>query len=101
MIFNVVEKKIAIGEGVTVMSLGRYRWVYQEPARLLLLSGNSGFETNGQHVISILLPKNVRWEKPYEDDLIDEEEYESIKSHLREAITALEPNSLVEFYEQP
>jgi hypothetical protein len=82
-----------------VMSLGRYRWLYQEINRLLLLSVNSGFETNGQHVISVLLPKNVRWEKPYEDDLIDEEEYESIKANLREAIAALEPNSLVEFHE--
>lgn len=97
--FEVVQKKIAVGEGVTVMSLGRYRWIYEDTRRVLILSTESGFDAKGQHIEGILFPRNARWEKPYENDLIDEEEYELIKANLREAIAALEPNSLVGFYE--
>ena len=97
--FEVVDKKIAIKGRVSVMSLGRYRWIYESTPRVLILSTESGIDAQGRLFEGILFPKNVRWEKPYEDDLIDEEEYELIKSNIREAITALEPNSLVEFHE--
>lgn len=97
--FEVKETKFAINykDFVSITRIGRYRWAYEAGPRVLLLRTDSGINEKEQPVEVILFPRNTRWERPYESELISGEEYEHIKSHLREGITALSPNSVIEF----
>src|SRR5262245_5502942 len=87
-------------EGVSVMRISRYYWLYEAEPRLLILGANSGFDASNQHVSEVQFPKNLSWQRPYEGEAISEEKKAVIKSHLREALAVLSPNSLVEFYDE-
>lgn len=87
-------------EGIVFFCLNRYVWIYEDGLRVLFLGADSGFNAKGQHIAEVQFPKNLRWQRPHNDELIDNEQKEAIKSHIREALASLEPNSLVEFSDE-